>query len=62
MRVKQRTSESFKTVSNITHIRRPRDGEWECIESVFDKKKVSKPYKLTIEEVARQLGIGESSS
>ena len=62
VRVKQRTSESFKTVSNITHIRRPRDGKWECIESVFDKKKVSKPYKLTMDEVARQMGIGETSS
>jgi hypothetical protein len=39
IRVKQKTSDKGKTVSNITHIKRPRDGIWESILSSFDKQK-----------------------
>lgn len=53
VRVKQKTSDSGKTVSNITHIKRPRDGQWEYIESVFNKK-VKK--KMTMEDVERIIG------
>jgi hypothetical protein len=37
VRVQRRTS-AAGTVSNVTHIRRPRDGEWECIERQFEGK------------------------
>tara|TARA_Y100000590_G_C15342908_1_gene872134 strand:- start:84 stop:623 length:540 start_codon:yes stop_codon:yes gene_type:complete len=54
IRVKQRTSNKGKTVSNITHIKRPRDGQWECIESVFDKKKTKPNRSLSYKEIAEK--------
>ena len=57
IRVKQKTSDRGKTVSNITHIQRPRDGQWECIEAVFDKKKAPISNELTMDDVKRQFGL-----
>ena len=54
IRVKQKTSDRGKTVSNITHIKRPRDGVWECIEAVFDKKKTKPNRALSYKEIAEK--------
>lgn len=56
IRVQQRTSEKGKVVSNITHIKRPRDGEWECIESKFD---TSIKRELTMEDIQRKFGFSK---
>ena len=63
IRVKQKTSEKGKTVSNITHIKRPRDGVWECIESVFNTK-VKKEMNMdeSMSEIERMIGYKRDSS
>ena len=58
IRVKQKTSEKGKTVSNVTHIQRPRDGVWESIESTFD---TSIKKEITMEEVAKIIGYERHS-
>ena len=58
IRVKQKTSEKGKTVSNVTHIHRPRDGVWECIESTFD---ASIKKELTMEEIEKMIGYERPS-
>ena len=56
IRVKQKTSEKGKTVSNVTHIQRPRDGVWESIESKFD---TSIKRELTMEDIQRKFGFSK---
>ena len=56
IRVKQKTSEKGKTVSNVTHIQRPRDGVWESIESTFN---TSIKKEMTMEEIQRQFGFNK---
>ena len=58
IRVKQKTSDKGKTVSNVTHIQRPRDGVWESIESTFD---TSVNKELTMEEVEKIIGYKSHS-
>ena len=58
IRVKQKTSDKGKTVSNVTHIQRPRDGVWESIESTFD---TSVKKELTMEEVEKMIGYKRHS-
>ena len=58
IRVKQKTSDKGKTVSNVTHIQRPRDGVWESIESTFD---TSIKKELTMEEIEKMIGYERPS-
>jgi hypothetical protein len=49
VRVDKRGSEA-KPVSLVTHIKRPRDGVWECIEGQFEGPKMTRRFKWLNED------------